>query len=282
MPPRGISSRQMREACATLETVVLKRQLATGAALDAQRPGGPANPDPGPLGWLRFHGVLHRYHAAQEAEPTPAIDVEAAITRAATQRPETVRLTLLDDDGQPMVVAVYPKSNRALLLLHARDVRYAAACRDYRWLQQDDSPDGRALLGRAAEAMSEQLQQCVWAVTTPGPWLPFDPHATQMAPPPWTALLAPVDIIAILLAHRRVNAEQLATLSHLVRGLTPADAGAGDGLLGWGAFVLQRADDEGVSPDVIDRDRALTAELAGLYRRAAQAEQLRAAQRRTA
>lgn len=269
--PRSLPLAEIRAECKTLEAAVRSRQLASATDLEAERPGSPANPDPGPRGWLRFYGTLRTWHERQAGAmdgTEPAADLEAAITRAVTERPETVVLSLLDDAGQPRVVHCYPKSHRALLVLHTRDVCYAAACRDFRWLQAQDSPEHLALLERVAERISEQLLQVVWAVTHPGAWLPFDPWSTTETPPAWCSLLAPTDVVAILLAHKRVNYDQLTYLSQLVGSLTPPSSRPEPGLLGFGAFVVQIAEATGVPLEVVERDRALTAELARLYVRA--------------
>ena len=267
---RSLPVAELRAECKAIEAAVLAHRLASADEITAHRPGSPANPDPGPRGWLRFYGQLQRWHAREEEQATAAVpdDVDAAITRAVTAQPETVRLSILDDAGQPRVVHCYPKSRRALLLLHARDLRYAKACQEFRLVQQHGTLADHALLERSAEAMSEQLQQLVWAVTTPGAWLPFDSWAEYATAPAWISLLTPVDVIAILLAHKRVNQEQLAYLGRLVNGLTPSEARPGPGLLGWGAFVVHVAEATGVPLDVVDRDRALTQEMARIWVRA--------------
>jgi len=258
---------ELRAECTALEAAILAHRLASPDELTAHRPGSPANPDPGPRGWLRFYGQLQRWHAREEERATaaPPDDIDAAITRAVTAQPQAIRLSVLDDTGQPRIVHCYPKSRRALLVLHARDLRHQRACQEFRLVQQHGSLGEQALLERCAEVMSEQLQQCVWAVTTPGAWLPFDPWTEYASPPAWVSLLLPIDVIAILLLHRRVNQEQLAYLGRLMDGLGTGDGRSVPGLLGWGAFVVHVAEATGVPLEVVDRDRALTQELARIW-----------------
>lgn len=278
--PRSLPLTEIRAECKTLEAAVRARHLASEADLEAERPGSPANPDPGPRGWLRFYGTLRTWHERQAATAGPATadgGIEAAILRAVTERPETVTLSSLDEHGQPRVVQCYPKSHRALLVLHTRDVCYSAACREFRRLQEHGGPEHLALLERVAERMTEQLLQVVWAITHPGPWLPFDPWSTAETPPAWLSLLAPLDLVAILLGHKRVNHDQLDYLSQLVGGLTPPDLRPEPGLLGFGAWIVQISEATGVPLEVVERDRTLTAELARLWVRAKGHEAAKAA-----
>ena len=275
---RSLPLKELRAECRALETVVLAHKLATADDLAPHRPGGPANPDPGPRGWLRFYGVLHRFHAPTEhAAVSPVTDALAQLlTACTTAEPESVRLSLLDERGDRRLVQVYPKSRRALAWMHARDCHVQWLATGYRLLRQHATPGDVAagLFERTAELYSYHLGVLIWAATTPGGWLPFNPAEERPDLPAWIDLLDPLDGLRVREAFRRVNERQIALLAHQIGGLE----GRGPSSLPvWASCVVQIAEAQGVDPEVMDRDRAVVSILAGVFIRAKAHEEAEAA-----
>lgn len=275
MAKRSLSSRELRAACETLETSVLHRQRASAEEIARAKPGQPANADKGPLGWLRFYGQLRIWQDRALVERNDDTAVADLLTRTTTQQPATVRLTTPDDSGDPRslrIVSCYAKSRRALLMMHYRDQRAAWLAQQMKRLQQLGSPDDLALLGRVAEELDYQLRCLAWAATTAGPWLPFDPLEGRPATPPWLSLCSAEDIVIILAAFQRVNHKDLADLRFLLDRLGDHESG---GPMGWGVVVAAMAESQGIPLETMDRDRALSSELAALYARAEAVERAR-------
>lgn len=275
MPPRSLSLRDLRTACATLETSVLQKQRATAEQIALAKPGQPANADTGPQGWLRFYGQLRIWQDKGQDAPEPVgPSTDTLLTAAITDEPKAVRLSVLDDQGGPRIVHCYPKSRRALLHLHARDIRAGHWMEQYRKLQATKAAGDSRLL-KVAEEVDYQIRCLVWAVTTEGPWLPFDPREIVPELPPWLSLLTPEDGVRILLAHHQVNHARLALLGQLLGSLTPSEHPTDPSLMGWGAFLARASDEMGLAYEVLDRDRSLGSVLGGVYVQAKAAERMR-------
>lgn len=266
---------ELREVCRDLEAAVLAQRLATPEELDRHRPRGPANPEQGFRGWLRFHGVLHRCHAKQEYG-APGPSAETLLAAAVAEQPRAVQLSILGADGQPRLVYCHPKSHRALLHMHARDVRAAKWMGDFRAVQQMPAAGEQELLARVAEQLDDQLRILVWIAITPGAWLPFDPLVPSPEPPAWLSLLTAEDVALILYAFHQVNSVRVGLLSQLLGGLTPSERRQDPALLGWASFIVQTGEALGVEPETLDRDRSLGFVLASAYIRAKAAEALKA------
>jgi hypothetical protein len=261
VPARTLSLKTLRDECDTLSMSLLARQPTSQAAIDEQRPGSPANQDRGPRGWLRFFGILHRLHAESVAKSEPTatpsrnLSIEQALDRAAAQAPESVRLAMPDTaTGERKIVQCYPKSLRALRCLDAWEHQLRYTCEAYKALKVLNTASDIALLEPAGDVIDRRYQLLVWAVTTPGPWLPFDPREENPTLPDWLSLIGGVDVLAILIGHRRANHEPIALFSRLIAELEERED---SGLGGWGGFVAQSAYEQGVSPEVLDRDTDL-------------------------
>jgi hypothetical protein len=183
-------------------------------------------------------------------------------------------LSLLDDEGGERIVHCYPKSRRALLHLHARDIRAGHWMAQYRKLQATRAAGDSRLL-KVMEEVDYQIRCLVWTVTTEGPWLPFDPRELVPEQPEWLSLLTPEDCVRILLAHHQVNHARLGALGLLLGSLTPSEHPTDPTLMGWGAFVAQASDEAGLDYSVLDRDRSLGSVLGGVYVKAKTAERIR-------
>lgn len=278
---RSLSLKELRAECKALEVAVTANKLATPDDLAPHRPGGPANPDKGPRGWLRFAIVLGRFHAPNlSVGVTPVADrLNEVLTNAVTHRSQQLTLSSLDDEGQPRIVHVFQKSRRGLAWMHARDCRVQWLGGAYRLLRKHAGAAqvDAGLFERTAEETSYHLSLLAWAAITAGPWLPFDPSETRPAPPAWITLLEPVDLLRIREAFRAINAIQMEVLSQGIGGLS----GSGESSLPvWASCVAQIADQQGVEFDVVDRDRELNGELAGVYLRAKAYEEQKAASER--
>lgn len=278
---RSLPLKELRAECRSLEVAVTANKLATENDLAPHRPGGPENPDTGPRGYLRYVHILGRFHAPNlTAAVTPVADrLKEVITNAVTHRSAQLTLSSLDDEGQPRIVHVYQKSRRALAWMHARDCRIQWLGGAFRLLKKHATPEqiGDGLLERTMEESSYHLSLLVWAAVTPGPWLPFDPSDPRPAIPAWVTLLEPVDHLQIRELFRSINGLQLEILAQAIAGLE----GSGEsGLPLWASCVAQIGDQQGVEFDVIDRDRELNGELAGVYIRAKAYEEQKAAAER--
>lgn len=249
MAPRSIPVKVLRDECQLLSDAVRLAGLASPEALAANRPGGDANPDKGPRGWLRYYAVLHRFHAKQEhtASTDQHAEHDGMAMAALAAREEPVRLLTAIPHG-PAVLHVYPKGHDALLRITARDsllgVLAERRIRLGRSLVQAD----RELLARLDDETAFQLQTLVWHVTHPGPWLPDGER------PAWLSGLDALDLHRIVRAHQMVNGYRLKALQSL---MSPGDTRSDKKRPSFAVYISAIAGDQGIPPHQMLRDWSL-------------------------
>jgi hypothetical protein len=247
--------------CVDLKATLVAESIASDVEVAAYWPGGKENPETDAHGrWIycyaNYIGFLHRL--APELNERAQVAGEAALLEALRGAPVAVELVGRDPDGAPRVVQVYPKSYEALEFLDALDGaigRLAAAEELVRHLHPGEA---LPLLDRVAEARCLLQRQCVWAVTTEGPRLPFAVFGAPPDPPDWTRDLDVVDILRIQQVFKSVHRDRLAVLSALI------GRGGRGKRASWPTLAATAAGKLGVSSQTLLRDWSLEGWIAQL------------------
>lgn len=223
--PEVLPLNELIVQCDGLERALLHEKTVVLGAIDAQRPGEPANPDLGPLGWLRFFSWLTRTHAigtrssVASGSATPNAEVNAAMTAALAEAPEAVECS----DGK--IRYVYPKSIWALQWLSLLNQQATVLLGCTREARRLEVLEDLSVLHIAPLLQALPLLLFAWVLTHKGPELPFDDDAPLANPPKWTKALAPEDFLKLLAAHKRVNGLRL----NLISTFLERDDSAGSG-----------------------------------------------------
>lgn len=253
--PVKFSRAFLREQCQILEGAVRAARSAPPEELVAYRPGGPANPRRDTWGWVRWYGQLCRFIAQGPPTAPGLADPEAEVLKAMRREPLTVTPVHDQHPDLPRPLAVWPKAFDALLHLEAREgwIGLLAAARAH--FAEDLTPAGRDALLAVSDELSYQERLCAWAVTHPGPGLPWE-AARDRAPevPAWTAALEAWDLLRIQRAHRTVNLLRTNCLSELVKPVAPGQA---ERSAGWHVFFAQAAEGLRAPARELMRDRSL-------------------------
>ncbi len=211
----------LRERCEYYRGVFAGDGTATDADLLPYWPGGQENESPadGLSGWIVAYGrclwCLGRAvgHEAERNSEAGQAKVDAVLTAALRGAPETVELTLLDQDDRPQLVQVYPKSFEALAFCDALDGSLGNLTAALAFAETLPPEESIPLRDRVLEAIALLQRQLCWAFTHPGPRLPFDSFGAPPEPPDWTRDLGPIDHLRILKGAKVVNRYRLAVLS---------------------------------------------------------------------
>lgn len=195
----------------------LREQLAAAAAdvvspaeLAAYWPGGPENSVEGRGAWIYCYANYARLadRLRPGANAATADAAEAALEAALADRPEPVLLT----SGE--TVAVHPLSYEALEFCAALDrlvLRATELAGEY--LPQESDASER-LVALQPLVRAQLVRTWAWVITH-GAALPFDVSIDWPDPPEWTRTMEPRDVLALALAHRRVNSQRNVLLSQL-------------------------------------------------------------------
>ena len=214
--------------CDALESAVVRGKLATADIVDAQKPGGAANPDMSPLGWLAFLRWLDRVHVrgthAVASEEHDAAATERILADALTDKPVAV------DCADGVTRHVYPKSYDTLRFFDSLDAELRLIAHEWRLatvaeeLPAQLRDTGIAMLAPRMESLAVRLW--AWILTDSRAALPFDEYQSlsEKRIPAWTRKLSPDDLIALLQAHFTVNARRLSVVAKLF----PPDPDAGE------------------------------------------------------
>jgi hypothetical protein len=261
------SVRGLRERCELLRTDIEAKRLASPQELDAYTPGGQSNPKaPGRGPWIFCYANFVRFRGRSEFREASRAGAEGVALRILAAEPETVATEGLPD-GAPAPLQVHQKSAWALGHLAAHDIVLARLQAHLGVLQDDPATESAALVVRAQERLAEELALCVWAVTHPGPGLPWDPaQADTPAAPLWVRSLDAFTVLRIQRTHQRVNGTNLAALKVL---LAPdPDAGDRESRTLFAGLFASVAAELGFTPDQVIRERPLLQLLAQLQLKA--------------
>jgi hypothetical protein len=215
-PQEGVSIVDLVAACDEIERALLLAKVKTPEQIDAQRPGGVANPESTALAWLDYLRWLDRVHVTNGQEPTAAPasqksgEVERAIADALAEAPEAVECS----DGETRFV--YPKSFWALQWLDMLNQQAAHSLELIFSAREQTVVEDLPVLQLAPLMQATPLLVWAWILTSKGPALPFDDDTSLLDPPAWTKALSPDDFFKLLNAHRRVNSARLRLVSMYV------------------------------------------------------------------
>lgn len=237
------TAKGLRGRCEEFRASLLRRRTATAEEIADYWPGGKVNTEPDPLGkWIFCYGnlvgFLRRRDPAEEDRKA-----NAALDLALANAPVMVTCS----DGSTR--AVYPKSFHALRFLDVLDRSVndlVSAVAEY-----GGDPEALKALMVFPVLESTAVRLWAWILTSEGPTLPFDEHATPESPA-WTKALAPEDILAIAKAHIEVNATRLKIISEAF----PAD-GAHGSRLSLSGFLGTASQEMGVQPSRLLREWSL-------------------------
>lgn len=185
----------------------------TAEELAAYWPGGKENPYPGRGGWLYCYGTYRAFlWKLKDAASQGGVDDDArhlALEKALASEPERVELEHVDEVGVRLTRSVFQKSFTALMHAMDRDNILYDLTSQYRKLRRLGTTPAAELMGRVLVEIAYQHQVLAWLVCSPQPGIPWDETETRPTPPDWTGHLAPIDLVRIIQAHRRVNGTQL-------------------------------------------------------------------------
>lgn len=204
----------LRQRCHTMrdQLLAMAPELFPEDEIARYWPGGARNTFAGPGRWIFCYAQLVRMvgqvAATDAGRPADSAAAEAALEAALADRAELVRLASGD------AVQVFPLSLEALEFCATLDrmtlqVQELAA-------QLQSLPDGAGdrALSLAPLVRSHVVRTWAWVITH-GAALPFSVAAEWPEPPEWTRTMTPQDLLALALAHRRVNAQRNALLAQL-------------------------------------------------------------------
>jgi hypothetical protein len=176
------------------------------------------------------------------------VDVMAALRR----EPVAVELVARGKGGQKQYVEVHPQSFESICLIEARDRELARLVEAHQRLQ---SLPAKAQVDWGRKVMDEITYQhhcLVWILTTPCPGLKHLDGPARPKIPAAIRALQPHDVVAILHAHRKVNAQRLARVGDLIGG------GKGSKRRqSWSVLASSASKELGVHPRSLFRDWTL-------------------------
>lgn len=210
----------MRRRCVELREVLRDSpELCTAEELAAYWPGGVENTLPAEGCWTYCFAIYTAFLMRSQARPDEAAEdaVERAKRDAFLERPITVELVTPNAAGQVQALTVYPKSYEALTQIDVWDdqARWFLERADYLGRRWDAEAVQRR--GDAMQAAMELQLLSAWAVTTPGPLLPFNPLTEDPALPEVMRALTDLDLINLMVAHRKVNLQRNALVAESMR-----------------------------------------------------------------
>lgn len=263
-----LSLQELRNTAELLERQVLASGGLTEAQVAGRRPGGTATyADESPSAWLAYALWL-----AEHVRPAAVTGSGRGLTQVLHEAlaDEPVPVTLAS--GQ--IVRVFPKSLNTLLVLEGLDADLRQTLETMRTVALDpevESAAGVAFVGALLKATA--LRMYVWILTHEGPGLPFGEHETDVTPPEWTTELVGADLEAIVVAHMRVNRQDLEVLAHAF----PTEERPTNGRLPLSGFLGAQAAEDGLAPKHLIYDRTLRSIFAASVVRAEMHRQAHAA-----
>lgn len=253
--------RDIKQHCTDLRAVLLDTQVMTEAEIAPYWPGGSENPDRDFAAWRYTLFNLARFSARAEARQEyrfgPSEQRSQFLQQVQSGEPLVLPLIqpLRIDGAEVSTLALHPKSWRTLhrLAVYGRigtQLLAAIAPLESAFGAVDEAPD---LLLEAHEWRARILQLLVWAVTTAGPGLPWDPTSERWPKPPeWLATLHPTDLLGVQEAFLQQHAQLLAALMPFVSATDKSH----DPLSGWETFFASYAIEKGLEAQALMTDRA--------------------------
>jgi hypothetical protein len=147
-----------------------------------------------------------RVGLAAKLAPQDLTAADLKALRVLTASPQTVELvTVTGENDQPVRMAVHPKSVAALLELAdlERYVGFLAAQRQI--LRDSTVPDDQKLVQRVSAELAYLYAVAAWAMTTPGPGVPWPDTTATPDPPPLMRSLGPLDFLRLFSGFHEAN-----------------------------------------------------------------------------
>lgn len=224
----------LRGQCKTLEREVESQRLVTDEALAAVRPGGAKNPSKQVWGWVKYYGELCAFHERGVQHESGGTNAERTALAALARAPIVLTGLRPQADGSPTQWTVHPKGYMAHEYVHEKDLLLATLNGWTHRLHTSGLDNQHELAERVATERAYTQGLLAWIATTPGAYLPFDPHVTRDPDVPAEYRdLDEFDLLRIQQAWAKVNAGRGAALSELIA--PPKDDG-NPGHRGWSIF----------------------------------------------
>lgn len=240
----ALTIRELRAACAPLESALQDLGAASAEALAALRPGRAAAGE-GDRAWLHYYGELRTRHAVVSgSQPAGSggratasgLTPELALEQNLGAEPRPVQLS----DGT--TVHVHPKGLHALRWLDSLDRQLVDTVALASSLSTPTDIGAPMALVPVVEAYATRLW--AWVLTSEGSEVPFDEAAAQLVPPEWTGRMTPEDVLSIWLAHLEVHGQRL----RLTAEMYPSDPTRAPSRLSLAGFIGLQAQEMGVRP----------------------------------
>lgn len=253
--------REIKQHCTELRAVLLDTQVMSAAEIAPYWPGGAENPDKDFGAWRYTLFNLARFSARAEARQEYRFGPNEQRSQFLqhVQSGEPLTLVLIHpvtiDGAEVKTLALHAKSWRTLLRMAVYGrigtlLLGAMVPLEARFGDVAEAPD---LLIEAHEWRARILALLVWAATTPGPGLPWNPQDERWpTPPAWLELLHDSDLLGVQEAFLQQHAQTLAALLPFVS----ASDKASDPLAGWETFFASYAIEKGIEAQTLMNDRA--------------------------
>lgn len=252
----------LKERCAFVEEAVRYKELASDAELKAYKPGGEENPDRSQRAWVFWFANLVRFNAREELKEArreiASEGAERIILEALMDAPVYVDLQPIGDE-EPRRIAAHPKSYEALVFIDRRDRNISWLNEQARKLLLLPPPTSSEALATVDRETLHQYGLIVFAVTHAGAGVPFPADDPPKVLPDWIRELSTVDVIRIHSAYLQVNVLRL----HALYALLEMKIGEAEpNRLTWATFFSTRAEETGVPPQSLMRDRSVGSQIA--------------------
>lgn len=261
MPARtdSWSVRGLKERCELLRTDLEASRLATPEELAAYWPGGANNTaEPGRGQWIFCYANYVRFRGRSEYRESVAAQGEAIALRLLAAAPVVIATEGLPE-GAPQPLAVHRKSAWALGHLAAHDLAIAHLDAHLQALRGSLAKGDVQLATAIQHARAEELALCVWAVTHPGPGLPWEPTQEPPPAPDWVRALDPFVTLRVQQTQQRANGTDLVAMKPL---LAPDPDATGRGGTLFAGLFAGIAAELGFTPEDVIRSRPLLTLLA--------------------
>ncbi len=252
----------LKERCALIDETVRYKKLATDDELAAYKPGGEENQAKDLGAWVFYFANLVRFLGREEMKEVrrdiAGDGAQRTVLDALRDAPVYLELQPIGE-AEPRKLAAYPKSFESLLEIDLHD-------QAINWLNEQSQKLRGLPIPVSAEALAavdreilHQYQLIVFSATHPGAGLPFPADDPPKVLPEWIRELNPVDVFRIHRAFITCNVIRLQSLYMLLElkiGETQPDR------LSWATFFSTRAEESGIEPQTLMRDRSLGSQIA--------------------
>lgn len=204
----------LRRRCRELREVILSRDPAAASEVATYWPGGDENPATDKGAWIYAHGNLlgiwRSLHTVDTLGDGQRSAAEEARALAAKDAPEAVPMA----DGT--IRYVYPLPYASLEFLTTLDRAVLRGVELAAQFVASDSDAGERVVAITPLIRLFAVQLWAWVLTAGAGALPFELYGQEeVRPPDWTGTIAPDDLLALYLAHQRVNGRRSALIAML-------------------------------------------------------------------